>query len=271
MSLLRMADSRSLWIRICLLTWSLIIFNGERESGAGAHTYNFLNGCRFNSTKVWTPVWQQVYDQQLTTYFDFNQKKYIAVKDWMKGNVERWNKESRLEQYQEMIAVCENNVPINSKTVSRKVKPTVTIRPKASPHSGHSVLLSCRVTGFYPPEIDVTWLKNGVPVPDGVINTVMLSDGDWTYQVEDLLQYHPESGDKYTCHVEHSSLNEPRITDWEVGSTTESEKPKIIVGVLVFIIGFIILLAGVIMRLKNAKAILDSSSQGPRLMSPTIS
>ncbi|GCB82533.1 hypothetical protein scyTo_0021637, partial [Scyliorhinus torazame] len=111
-------------------------------------------------------------------------------------------------------------------------KPTVTIRPKTSPHSGQSALLSCLVTGFYPSKIEVTWLKNGEPVPDGVVNTVLLSDGDWTYQVQELLQYQPVSGDKYTCRVNHISLNGPKNTDW---------------------------------------AILDSSSHGPRLMGPAVS
>ncbi|XP_038671767.1 SLA class II histocompatibility antigen, DQ haplotype D beta chain-like [Scyliorhinus canicula] len=272
MSLLRTADSRSLWIRIFLLIWSLIIFNGERESGAGAHTYSSIAGCEFNSSGTWTYIDYDVYDHELISYYDFNQKKYIAVKDWSKSDAERWTKESGESTYQQAIAMCQTNIGIDeSDVLPRRVEPTVTVRPKVSPHSGQSALLSCHVTGFYPPEIEVTWLKNGEPVPDGVVNTVLLSDGDWTYQVQDLLQYQPVSGDKYTCRVTHISLKGPKNTDWEVGSTTESDKPKIIVGALGFGIGFIILLAGVIIRLKNAKAILDSSSHGPRLMGPAVS
>ncbi|XP_078073890.1 H-2 class II histocompatibility antigen, E-S beta chain-like [Mustelus asterias] len=270
MCLFTATGSRSLWIRISLLIWSLFIFNGERESGAGAHVGDFIHGCEFNDTGVWTYIHQHVYDQELIAYFDFNQRKYIAAKDWMEGNVKRWNKEAEAT-YQQALAVCGNNIPIAENVLSRRVKPTVTIRPKTLSHSGQSALLSCHVTGFYPSAIKVTWLKNGVPVPDDVVNTVLLSDGDWTYQVQDLLQYQPVSGDKYTCRVEHSSLNEPKNTAWEVGSTTESEKHKIIVGAVGFGIGLIILLAGVIMKLRNAKAILDSSNHGPRLMGPAVS
>ncbi|XP_078073889.1 H-2 class II histocompatibility antigen, E-S beta chain-like [Mustelus asterias] len=272
MCLFTATGSRSLWIRISLLILSLLIFNGERESGAGAHVGNFIHGCEFNDTGVWTYIEQYVYDQELLAYFDFNPRKYIAVKDGMERTVKTWNKELAEATYQQALTICHTNIDIDeSEVLPRRVKPTVTVRPKTMPHSGKSALLLCHVTGFYPPEIEVTWLKNGVPVPDGVINTALLSDGDWTYQVQDLLQYQPVSGDKYTCHVEHSSLNEPKKTDWEVGSTTESEKHKIIVGAVGFGIGLIILLAGVIMKLRNAKAILDSSNHGPRLMGPAVS
>ncbi|XP_041069328.1 H-2 class II histocompatibility antigen, E-S beta chain-like isoform X1 [Carcharodon carcharias] len=272
MSISGAADSRPLWIRISLIVWSLIIFNGERESGAGAHTYNRIVGCEFNSTGTWTYHDQYVYDHELIVYFDFAQKKFIAVKDWMKSNVDRWNREIAAATYQAAIGMCQNNIDIDEREVlPRRVKPIVTVQPKVSHHSGQSALLSCHITGFYPPEIEVTWLKNGAEIPNGVVNTVLLSDGDWTYQVLDLLQYHPVSGDKYTCHVNHISLSEPSSTDWEVQSTPESEKLKIIVGALGFGIGLIILLAGVIMRLKNAKAILDSSNPGPRLMGPAVS
>ncbi|XP_020392206.2 HLA class II histocompatibility antigen, DP beta 1 chain-like [Rhincodon typus] len=271
MDLFRVSDSRSLWIRIPLLIGTFILLNGGRDSGTGAHSANYVDGCRFNISGAWTFINQYIYDKELIAYYDFAQKKYIAVKDWMKGSVDRWNKEEAAGTYQDGIRVCENNVPLASEVVSRKVEPTVTIRPKAPQHAAQLALLSCHVTGFYPPEIDITWLKNGAPIPDGVINTVLLSNGDWTYQVEDLLQYQPVSGDKYTCHVEHSSLGSPRSVEWEVQNTSESKRHKIIVGALFFGIGLIILLVGVIMRLKNAKAILDSGNHGPRLMGPAVS
>ncbi|XP_048472860.1 H-2 class II histocompatibility antigen, E-S beta chain-like [Rhincodon typus] len=272
MDLFRVSDSRSLWIRIPLLIGTFILLNGGRDSGTEAHSYTFITACEFNSTGNWVFLEQHVYDQELIAYFDYNQKKYIAVKAWTKSNMDRWNRESAETSYQEGTAYCQNNVGImESEVLPRRVEPMVTIRPKAPQHAAQLALLSCHVTGFYPPEIDITWLKNGAPIPDGVINTVLLSNGDWTYQVEDLLQYQPVSGDKYTCRVEHSSLGSPRSVEWEIQSIPESAHPKIVVGALFFVVGLIILLAGVIMRLKNAKAILDSSNHGPRLMSTAAS
>ncbi|XP_059826605.1 H-2 class II histocompatibility antigen, E-S beta chain-like [Hypanus sabinus] len=250
----------------------IAFFLSQRNVGVGANSGYFVGGCRFNSsaTGEWIYIYQDYYNKELIDYYDFDLKKFVAVKTWMQGNVNRWNKEIAEATYEDGIRVCKQNIPIDEKWVlPRRVQPEITIRPKVSPsHSGQLALLTCHVTGFYPPKIKVTWMKNGAPVPNGAINTVLLSDGDWTYQVEELLQYDPVSGDKYTCHVEHSSLTEPMTMDWEVQTTPESERTKIIVGALGFVIGLLILLAAVIMKLKNAKAILDSSSHGPRLMSP---
>ncbi|XP_078272522.1 H-2 class II histocompatibility antigen, E-S beta chain-like [Rhinoraja longicauda] len=270
----RAAQLRALWLRLPLLVCAALL-HGQEDAGVGAHSYNFVAGCEFNSSAAgnWTFVWLRVYDHELTDYYDFDQRKFVAVKDWMQGNVDRFNHDGSAEAlYQDGIRVCGTNIPIyESQVLSRRVEPKITVRPKASSHAGQSALLTCHVTGFYPPEIEVTWLKNGAPVPNGAINTVLLSDGDWTYQVEELLQYQPVSGDTYTCRVEHSSLAEPKAMDWDVQSSSESEKTKIIVGALGFVFGLTILLAGVIMKLRNAKAILDSTSHGPRLMGAAIS
>ncbi|XP_067865886.1 H-2 class II histocompatibility antigen, E-S beta chain-like [Heterodontus francisci] len=271
MSLVRVACPRSLWIRIPLIICAALIFNGEKESGAGAHSYNWDYGCEFNSSRTWTFVWQEVYDRELITYYDINQRKFIAVKEWAQQDVDKWNEEDPETTYQENVAMCQTNIPIaESEVLTWRVEPKVIVRPKTSQRSGQSALLTCHVTGFYPPQINVTWLKNGAPIPNGTINTALLSDGDWTYQVEELLQYQPVPGDKYTCRVEHSSLKEPRSTNWEVQDTSESERIKIMVGALGFVVGLIILLAGVIIKLRNAKDILDFNLR-PRLMGPTVS
>lgn len=267
------AQLRSLWLRVPLLFCSLLL-RGQHDVGVGAHWIGRIGGCLFNSSdaKHWTYIDQAVYDGELMDFFDFDQRKYVATKDWMQSNVDKWNKDGSAEAvYQQGINMCETNIRIDETSIlPRRVEPEITIRPKVSSHMGQSALLTCHVTGFYPPEIKVTWLKNGAPVPSGAINTVLLSDGDWTYQVEELLQYHPVSGDTYTCRVEHISLEKFVDKDWGVQSTPESERTKIIVGALGFVFGLLILLAGVIMKLRNAKAILDSTGHGPRLMPTTV-
>lgn len=267
------AQLRSLWFRVALLFCSLLL-RGQHDVGVGAHCESRIVGCLFNSSdaKQWTYTDQHTYDGELITFFDFDQRKFVATKDWMQSNVDRLNADGSAEAtYQAAISMCENNIHVaETGMLPRRVKPKITIRPKVSSHMGQSALLTCHVTGFYPSKIEVTWLKNGAPVPSGAINTVLLSDGDWTYQVEELLQYHPVSGDTYTCRVEHISLAESMDKDWGVQSTTESERTKIIVGALGFVFGLVILLAGVIMKLRNAKAILDSTGHGPRLMPATV-
>lgn len=87
---------------------------------AGAHCESRIVGCLFNSsdTKQWTYIDQQAYDGELIVFFDFDQRKYVAAKDWMQSNVDRWNKDGSAEStYQGAISMCENNIPIDESEV----------------------------------------------------------------------------------------------------------------------------------------------------------
>ncbi|NXP56828.1 HB2L protein, partial [Heliornis fulica] len=66
--------------------------------------------------------------------------------------------------------------------------------------------LVCYVTGFYPPEVEVKWYKNGQEETERVVSTAVIQNGDWTYQVLVTLETTPQRGDTYMCQVEHVSL-----------------------------------------------------------------
>uniref|UniRef100_A0A8C4PA10 Ig-like domain-containing protein n=1 Tax=Dromaius novaehollandiae TaxID=8790 RepID=A0A8C4PA10_DRONO len=80
------------------------------------------------------------------------------------------------------------------------------VRPPPSPLSGslpQTDRLVCYVTGFYPPEIEVKWFKNGREETERVVATDVIQNGDWTYQVLVMLETSPQPRDTYTCQVEH--------------------------------------------------------------------
>uniref|UniRef100_A0A670ZJZ7 Ig-like domain-containing protein n=1 Tax=Pseudonaja textilis TaxID=8673 RepID=A0A670ZJZ7_PSETE len=88
-------------------------------------------------------------------------------------------------------------------------KPTVTISPtKLDPASPNTILL-CTARGFYPLEIEIQWLKNGKLEEEGVAFGEELQNGDWTYQLQVMLETQPQWGDIYTCQVGHVSLEAP--------------------------------------------------------------
>uniref|UniRef100_A0A8C6VEF9 Ig-like domain-containing protein n=1 Tax=Naja naja TaxID=35670 RepID=A0A8C6VEF9_NAJNA len=60
-------------------------------------------------------------------------------------------------------------------------------------------------TGFYPLEIEVQWLKNGQLEEEGVAFREELQNGDWTYQLQVMLETQPQRGYVYTCQVGHAS------------------------------------------------------------------
>ncbi|KAK9405248.1 H-2 class II histocompatibility antigen E-S beta chain-like [Crotalus adamanteus] len=138
--------------------------------------------------------------------------------------------------------------------VGRRAKPTVSISPtKLDPTSPNTILL-CIARGFYPVEIEVRWLKNGQPEKEGVAFGEDFQNGDWTYQLQVMLETQPQRGDVYTCQVEHASLEAPITVQWEPRSSN-SARSKLWTGIVAAVIGVIFFAMGLSLYLKSKKAI----------------
>ncbi|NXY91768.1 DMB protein, partial [Alcedo cyanopectus] len=93
--------------------------------------------------------------------------------------------------------------------------PQVLIVPSASGDPTTPVLLTCHVWGFYPPEVTLGWLRNGVPVELEDVGTFPVTpSGDWTYQSKVTLEVTPGAGDTFGCLVQHGSLDRPLLQEW---------------------------------------------------------
>lgn len=99
-------------------------------------------------------------------------------------------------------------------TFSLLVEPTVTVYPAKTQRLQHHNLLVCSVNGFYPGHIEVIWLRNGQQEDTGVISTGLIQNGDWTFQTLVMLETVPQSGDVYTCQVQHPSRTSPISVEW---------------------------------------------------------
>ncbi|NWU88141.1 HB2L protein, partial [Onychorhynchus coronatus] len=74
--------------------------------------------------------------------------------------------------------------------------------------------LLCSVMDFYPAPVQVRWFQDGQELPEHVVATDVVPNGDWTYQVLVMLEIPPRRGLTYTCQVEHVSLEHPLTRDW---------------------------------------------------------
>lgn len=131
------------------------------------------------------------------------------------------------------------------------MKPRVKLSSVKMAGGRHPAELMCSAYEFYPKRIKVSWLRDGKPVTSEVTSTEELADGNWYYQIHSHLEYTPKSGEKISCMVEHASLKQPMIYDWDP-SLPESERNKIVIGASGLVLGIIITAAGLIYYKKKS-------------------
>lgn len=92
--------------------------------------------------------------------------------------------------------------------------PIVRVRQTKPADYGERSMLECSVVGFFPQEVRVSWLRDGVEVTTDVSSTDVLANGDWSFQLHSYLELILKRGERVTCRVDHSSLKESLEVDW---------------------------------------------------------
>ncbi|MBN3281378.1 HB2D protein, partial [Polyodon spathula] len=212
--------------------------------------------CEYSDSSMTDMVFSMryVFNQQEIIHYDTKIKKHVGNSACGVLNAEAWNKDKgRLaELLGEVDRYCKHNMGLyRGGTTAREIPPAVRVRTMKPFSSQHQTMLVCNAFGFYPREIKVIWLRNGVEMTADVSSSELLSDGDWTYQIHSYLELIPQSGDSYTCRVEHSSLTEAIEVQWDP-AMPESKRNKIIIGASGIVLGLAIAAAGLIYYKKKA-------------------
>ncbi|KAG3289173.1 HLA class II histocompatibility antigen, DRB1-3 chain-like [Ictidomys tridecemlineatus] len=211
--------------------------------------------CHFsNGTERVRFLERYFHNRQEFVRFDSDVGEYRAVTELGRPDAEYWNSQKDLlEQKRGQVDnYCRHNYGVGeSFTVERRVKPKVTVYPTKTQSLQHHNLLVCAVSGFYPGQIEVRWFRNGQEEQAGVVSTGLIQNGDWTFQMLVMLETVPQSGEVYTCQVEHPSLTSPVTVEWRAQSG--SAQSKMLSGVGGFVLGSLFLGLGMFIYYKNQK------------------
>ncbi|XP_065715824.2 class II histocompatibility antigen, B-L beta chain-like, partial [Patagioenas fasciata] len=209
--------------------------------------------CQFiNGTEQVRFVETYIYNREQYVHFDSDVGLYVADTPLGEPSAKYLNSQpDLLEQRQaEVDTFCRHNYGVHAPfTVDRKVQPKVRVSPMQSSSLPQTDRLVCHVTGFYPAEIEVKWLKNGQEETEHVVSTDVIQNGDWTYQVLVFLETTPQRGETYTCQVEHVSLEHPLTRLWELQS--DGARSKMLTGVGGFVLGLIFLALGLFLYMRK--------------------
>ncbi|XP_040588181.1 H-2 class II histocompatibility antigen, I-E beta chain-like [Mesocricetus auratus] len=209
--------------------------------------------CRFyNGTQRVRYLDRGIYNQEEYVHYDSNVGKYLAVTELGQPSAEYFNSQKELLERKraEIETVCRHNYRVGeSFTVQRRVEPRVTVYPTKTQPQEHHNLLVCSVSSFYPGHIEVRWFRNGQEEKAGVVSTGLIRNGDWTFQILVMLETVPQSGEVYTCQVEHPSLSSPDTVEWRAQST--SAQNKMLSGIGGFVLGPLFFMLGLFIYFRN--------------------
>ncbi|XP_042309070.1 H-2 class II histocompatibility antigen, E-D alpha chain-like [Sceloporus undulatus] len=105
-------------------------------------------------------------------------------------------------------------VALSNRSQGQNVAPSATMYTKDPVALGDPNVLICFVDEFFPPVLNITWLKNGEEVFEGVQETGFYPSADNTLSKFSYLPFIPEDGDFYACQVDHWGLQEPLTKIW---------------------------------------------------------
>ncbi|MBN3324565.1 HA2K protein, partial [Atractosteus spatula] len=178
--------------------------------------------CETNLTRS---EYEMELDKDELFYVDFVKKEGVQrlpefAQDWYVGP-------DTVAQAQANMEVCRHNVVGFAKGAGypseKKVAPQTMVYPEDLLEVGQPNTLICFSTGFYPMAIKMSWTRNGQPVTEGVTQSQLYSNDDFTFRTFSYLSFSPQLGDIYSCRVEHSGLPEPDSKIYVVETNTESD------------------------------------------------
>ncbi|XP_029390597.1 class I histocompatibility antigen, Gogo-A*0501 alpha chain-like isoform X2 [Mus pahari] len=183
------------------------------------HTIQKRHGCQ---------VKESIYFSHAFMELRFNNHDYIALNEDMKtfravGKAaeilkEQWNKENfekAMKSY--LMDICVDMLleylNLGKTSLLRTDTPKIHVTHKIKPD--RKITLRCWVFNFYPPEITLTWQRDGSNETQDMEVIETRPSGDGTFQKWAAVVVSAGEEHKYTCHVNHEGLSQPITLRWE--------------------------------------------------------
>ncbi|NXK77495.1 DRA protein, partial [Amazona guildingii] len=148
----------------------------------------------------------------------------------------------------------ETSISNFNKSQATIVPPEVSVFPKRPVELEEPNLLVCYVDKMWPPEVTVTWVRNGQAVSEGVYETVFYPREDNTYRLFSYLTFVPQRGDLYGCRVRHEGYPSGLQKEWEPKlPPVASETTQTLVCALGLAVGIVGIVVGTILIIKAMK------------------
>ncbi|XP_040190516.1 major histocompatibility complex class I-related gene protein-like [Rana temporaria] len=149
-------------------------------------------------------------------FLDNEKKKFMASADEAMVLAKDWNSRpntvKRQLYYRDKACIqwLQDYLLVKTDNFSKNVRPEVKVWGRRQ--SGGVTRLHCLVYGFHPGPVDVKWMRNGTDHIPSDEMTPILPHPDGTYQIRVSVEVPTREGDTYSCHVDHSSLEDEALS-----------------------------------------------------------
>lgn len=207
--------------RLCVLLLLCLLLQQSEVTADGKY-FHILKTCQFVEKSSQCDVLYQIqyqYNGRLQALYNSSTEKVVGFTEYGKVFADIVNNDTHYLRVRrnDLNYYCKIQADLIYKTIRGKAVPPVTrLKTVRSGSGGGSVVLVCSAYNFYPRQIRLSWLRDGVPIPDppGVILTEM-PGGAWRYQIHSHLEHTLKTGQNISCVVEHVGLQEPRLLHLE--------------------------------------------------------
>ncbi|XP_058022360.1 major histocompatibility complex class I-related gene protein-like isoform X2 [Ahaetulla prasina] len=228
------------------------VFSGN----LGLHTWQEMYGCELRGDGSKGGFNQYGYDGRTFINFDKKTLTWVASEPQAQITQRKWNaipgEEEGTSAYLDEICIewLEKLLSYGNEMLLRTETPKVTMSSRTEVEDGMETHV-CHVHGFYPREIDASWTRDGEVWLHDTLHASVAPNADGTYHYWLSVRIDPKERDRYRCHVEHDSLQEPLDMALKEPTNSKSSLGLIIGCVVVAALVLVCLIAGILVFLKR--------------------
>ncbi|XP_038638219.1 class II histocompatibility antigen, B-L beta chain-like [Scyliorhinus canicula] len=199
------------------------------------HYFHMQCACVYGDNKPANLSSEMAYDGAAILYYDIAKKTFVAAQSIGQAEVNKRNKDINivLGRIESLCDKIKETAIISNLTIE-KMAP-IPSRVFLQEKSGQMNLV-CLVKDFFPRDIKMSWLRNGVVIANRPQTVNIVPQDDKTFQARSLLTLNEDVSGSYICQVEHEALTRKLQVPFRYDRITKNEA-LIIIGAVLGILG----------------------------------
>ncbi|XP_042309029.1 major histocompatibility complex class I-related gene protein-like isoform X2 [Sceloporus undulatus] len=185
-------------------------------------------GCELSEEGQIKAYERLAYDGEEVMSFNLETLKWRAGSDSKSQALKRlWDGDAAYREYrkhlleEDCVALLRKYLDYGRGSLRRKEPPAVKVLlHKTELESLESLM--CQIRGFYPKELDASWMKDGVNMEQETFRAGVVPNSDGTYHTWLRIMIDPKERGRFRCHVEHDGLPTPLDVAWEAPAASAS-------------------------------------------------